>query len=512
MGLRTHLNGKFGDGKQRVVIMSILSVLCLPALINLFGTRVGKHDFTGSGNNLRLASRDGFLTYTEEETSEPADDVTEYPGPKVALMFLTQGPMHNEPVWRAFLEAAARIELKHPPPEITPVNLTKVVDGPLKPPLRSLPEEEYEGTKIQRSGGYYPSRKKKKSQNEGGSGDGGGSDKSKGPFCEEEAEAMDYEVERLMSGEGVGSEIVRNQSLFRVYTHTKPGYQYPPDSLYYGTQVSKPANTTNGFAQFVLVEAVVLLLKKALRDPTNQRFALLSESCIPIHSPDVAYLQIMSETLSRINACKGRWRRDVYRWDHRMETNDLNRKHWRKSSQWFVLTRAHAELIVKDHHVREQFKRYCYTNHNRVCIPDEHYIPTLLASYGLDWQSDCKGLSTSTSWERGWHPRTFKTEDIDGELLTTLQDISDPECNVDMTRRSTSLLFNGVGGGCIDREEEFSGDWKGKWGYDDQILDKGYKFLEYKCPMFARKFSPETVNATLRAVLSCEGAALGNWC
>lgn len=34
-----------------------------------------------------------------------------------------------------------------------------------------------------------------------------------------------------------------------------------------------------------------------------------------------------------------------------METDYLKRHHWRKSSQWFVLTRPHAALAVADKHV-----------------------------------------------------------------------------------------------------------------------------------------------------------------
>lgn len=71
-----------------------------------------------------------------------------------------------------------------------------------------------------------------------------------------------------------------------------------------------------------------------------------------------------------------------------METKYLKRRHWRKSRQWFVLNRLHAELANADRHVEEQFHRYCYTNRS-VCVSDEHYLPTLLASYGLELQTDC---------------------------------------------------------------------------------------------------------------------------
>lgn len=45
------------------------------------------------------------------------------------------------------------------------------------------------------------------------------------------------------------------------------------------------------------------LLSAALKDPLNQRFVLVSESCIPLHSPAVMWSQLMADNRSRINAC-----------------------------------------------------------------------------------------------------------------------------------------------------------------------------------------------------------------
>lgn len=82
-----------------------------------------------------------------------------------------------------------------------------------------------------------------------------------------------------------------------------------------------------------------------------------------------------------------------------METDQLKRHHWRKSSQWFVLNRLHAELANADRHVEEQFHRFCYTNRS-VCVSDEHYLPTLLASYGLEQQTDCLAFVHYTGGRR----------------------------------------------------------------------------------------------------------------
>lgn len=91
-----------------------------------------------------------------------------------------------------------------------------------------------------------------------------------------------------------------------------------------------------------------------------------------------------------------------------MKTSHLKQQHWRKSQQWFVLNRAHAELVVADHHVKEVFKRYCWSYGKHICVSDEHYIPTLLASYDLDDQvctiHHHRGISVLfDSWEVDHH-------------------------------------------------------------------------------------------------------------
>ncbi|KAJ0667518.1 putative glycosyl transferase, family 14 [Helianthus annuus] len=50
---------------------------------------------------------------------------------------------------------------------------------------------------------------------------------------------------------------------------------------------------------------------------------------------------------------------------------------WRKGSQWVILTRKHAEIIVKDEVVFPMFQRHCQLADNSKehnCMPDEqHY-------------------------------------------------------------------------------------------------------------------------------------------
>lgn len=57
------------------------------------------------------------------------------------------------------------------------------------------------------------------------------------------------------------------------------------------------------------------------------------------------------------------WERHLYRWQDGMNSKHLNSDMWRKSSEWFGLTRAHAELFANETIVDTAFRRECYISH-----------------------------------------------------------------------------------------------------------------------------------------------------
>lgn len=70
------------------------------------------------------------------------------------------------------------------------------------------------------------------------------------------------------------------------------------ESCFAGSEIPDPVNLTNAFALHTLVLAELKLLEAALLDERNQKFVLLSESCIPIHPPEVVYAQVPLQNLS----------------------------------------------------------------------------------------------------------------------------------------------------------------------------------------------------------------------
>ena len=182
-------------------------------------------------------------------------------------------------------------------------------------------------------------------------------------------------------------------------------------------------------------EGVRAMLRAAVADPANQRFVLLSESCAPLHHPAVLHQQLTHETLSRVDAC-GRGNVMWERWTWRLEAAGVPATAWRKGSQWTALTRDHAQLIVDDTAIAAAFARHCTYGEDadtggwRACVPDESYVPTLLAVHGRDNETDCRGGLTAVDWARkegtGAHPHRFAAGEVDAALVRRLRRQDEP--------------------------------------------------------------------------------------
>ncbi|KAG6554932.1 hypothetical protein Mapa_003516 [Marchantia paleacea] len=227
---------------------------------------------------------------------------------------------------------------------------------------------------------------------------------------------------------------------YNVYIHARPGVVYNRKTTdckaFYNRQIKNSVSVEWGAAS--MVEAERLLLSTALEDPLNERFVLLSDSCVPLYTFKYVYDYVMSSHKSFVDSFIDY---ADERYDPRMAPQITSDK-WRKGSQWLVFIRKHAEAVVNDTVIFPVFRQYCkrlalpeywrakYDNeteeeHN--CIPDEHYIQTLLAIKDLEEEIERRTL-TYSHWKdfdqerdrRGWHPITFNYADAS---LKTIKDI-----------------------------------------------------------------------------------------
>ncbi|CAI0455164.1 unnamed protein product [Linum tenue] len=222
------------------------------------------------------------------------------------------------------------------------------------------------------------------------------------------------------------------ESRFSVFVHSRPGFLFNEattrSEYFLDRQLNDSIQVDWGGAS--MIEAERILLRHALEDPSNKRFVFLSDSCIPLYNFSYTYDYIMSTSTSFVDSFADT---KEGRYNPKMDPV-IPVDNWRKGSQWVVLTRKHAEVVVQDSTVFPAFQKHCRPTdpskeHN--CIPDEHYVQTLLAQKGLEKEITRRSL-THTSWDvssskdpkrRGWHPVSYKFSDATPMLIQSIKDI-----------------------------------------------------------------------------------------
>ncbi|XP_074307477.1 glycosyltransferase BC10-like [Silene latifolia] len=229
---------------------------------------------------------------------------------------------------------------------------------------------------------------------------------------------------------------------YSIYIHSQPGFVFDESTtkspLFYGRQLRNSIQVAWGESS--MIEAERLLLDAALKDPANQRFVLLSDSCVPLYNFSFIYDYVVGSSKSFVDSF-------LDKKDDRYNTKmspAIPKDDWRKGSQWFTLIRSHAEVVVDDDLVFPVFRKYCkrrppvngrngklnlklQKQHN--CIPDEHYLQTLLTMEGLDSELERRTL-TYTEWNEtaskmegtGWHPVTFTSSAATPQLINKIKD------------------------------------------------------------------------------------------
>ncbi|CAH9081605.1 unnamed protein product [Cuscuta epithymum] len=232
---------------------------------------------------------------------------------------------------------------------------------------------------------------------------------------------------------------------FSIYIHSKPGFSFDHSTtsspFFYNRQLNNSILVAWGESS--MIEAERLLLAAALEDPANQRFVLLSDSCVPLYNFSYVYNYLMSSPKSFVDSFLDVSGKDN-RYNPKMKPY-IPKSKWRKGSQWIALVREHAEIVADDKIVLPVFRKYCkrrppieaslksrnlnlQKQHN--CIPDEHYVQTLLEMHGVGAELERRTItytvwnqSTSNMEKGAWHPKRFTYSDAEPEKINKIKDI-----------------------------------------------------------------------------------------
>ncbi|KAG9160376.1 hypothetical protein Leryth_008783 [Lithospermum erythrorhizon] len=213
-----------------------------------------------------------------------------------------------------------------------------------------------------------------------------------------------------------------------------------------------------------MVDAEKRLLAYALKDTHNQHFVLLSDSCIPLRSFDFVYNYLMYTNVSFVDCFEDPGPHGNGRYSERM-LPEVEKKDFRKGSQWFTLKRQHAIIIMADSLYYSKFRDYCQPGmkFGRNCYSDEHYMPTYF--HMLDPAGISNWSLTHVDWSEGkWHPKSYKAQDVTYEFMKNITSIMN---NFHVTSDKKKVVSISP---CL-------------WNGDPR-----------PCYLFARKFLPQTLS------------------
>uniref|UniRef100_J3KW55 Uncharacterized protein n=1 Tax=Oryza brachyantha TaxID=4533 RepID=J3KW55_ORYBR len=194
------------------------------------------------------------------------------------------------------------------------------------------------------------------------------------------------------------------KELYSIYVHSDPPYAapMPTDSVFYGRMI--PSQKTS-WGDANMVEAERRLLANALLDLSNERFALLSESCIPIFDFPTVHAHLTDSNDSFVDCFRNAGALARYR-PALFAPHNITAAQWRKGSQSRSSSRWTAPSPWRSPHPR---------THGTGDVTDELFAKMRSAA------ANCTSLP-STGWRpRSPHPRTHGTGDVTDELFAKMR-------------------------------------------------------------------------------------------
>ncbi|XP_054798296.1 glycosyltransferase BC10-like [Prosopis cineraria] len=205
-----------------------------------------------------------------------------------------------------------------------------------------------------------------------------------------------------------------DKDLYSIYVHYPPSFNktLPETSVFHDRAI--PSKIVR-WGDMNMIEAERRLLANALLDFSNQRFILLSESCIPLFNFSTIYNYLMNSSKTFVEAYDKPGPVGRGRYSPKMKPH-IRLDQWRKGSQWFQIDRALALEVVSDRKYFPVFKRHC----RAPCYGDEHYLPTLVSI--KFWKHNSNRTLTWVDWSKGGpHPARFTRMDITHEFLERMR-------------------------------------------------------------------------------------------
>ncbi|KAG6493559.1 hypothetical protein ZIOFF_048551 [Zingiber officinale] len=183
---------------------------------------------------------------------------------------------------------------------------------------------------------------------------------------------------------------------YSIYVHSEPGFVFDRTTtrspFFFGRQI--PDSIKVIWGESTMIEAERLLLAAALKDPANQRFAFISDSCVPLYNFSYIYNYVISSPKSFVDSFldkkEGRYSPKMF--------PTIPRDRWRKGSQRL----SGGALGGKQKNMSQ--------------LDDELERRTLTYT---SWNQ-----SIDAKDKRSWHPKTFEFADASPQHITEIKGIN----------------------------------------------------------------------------------------
>ncbi|KAK4280789.1 hypothetical protein QN277_012365 [Acacia crassicarpa] len=225
-----------------------------------------------------------------------------------------------------------------------------------------------------------------------------------------------------------------HQGLYTIYVHTHPLFNWtvPVNSVFYRTRI--PSKTVT-WGRASMLDAERRLLANALLDFYNERFVLLSETCIPLFNFTTIYNFLMKSKQGFVGSFDDPRKVGRGRYNPKMAPT-VTLSDWRKGSQWFEMNRKMAIEVVSDTKYYPIFSELC----RPPCYNDEHYIPTLIHKC-CSVENSNRSL-TWVDWSKsGPHPERFGRAGVSLELLNKIRFNCSASDRLSSYNASSSMCF-----------------------------------------------------------------------
>ncbi|KAG2700861.1 hypothetical protein I3760_06G017600 [Carya illinoinensis] len=199
--------------------------------------------------------------------------------------------------------------------------------------------------------------------------------------------------------------------LWKMFSKGYAGLYFPPEFLVFYKRKIPSKHVEWG--QATMMDAERHLLANALLDFSNERFVLLSETCIPLFNFTTIYNYHSFVGSFDDPRPIGQGRYNKHMWP------TISLSDWHKGNQWFEV---HRKLAVGIDHCKPP------------CYMDEHYLATLVTKTHSDINSNRS--ITWVDWSKGGsHPTRFVKKDVSEAFFNRLN------CTYNGSMTTVCILF-----------------------------------------------------------------------